>query len=103
MIEPTLSMTWEFSRIDGERADIAPVDGQRAAAGGEQAPRVAHVEVDLVGRPVLGRLDVNVEGGGEGIVVDQRLHGVGIEEDALRRPLRRVRVSYGSDGFGLVH
>src|SRR3954470_1727411 len=46
-------------RVDGERADVAPVHGQRAAPGGEQAARVADVEVDLVGRAVLGGLAVD--------------------------------------------
>ena len=61
MTAPTLSWTFEVVGIDRERADVAPVERQRAAPGGEQAAGIADVEVDLVGRPVFGGLGIDVE------------------------------------------
>ena len=80
---PTLSCTLE---VVGSIASVpmSPQSSvQRAAAGGEQAAGVADVEVDLVGRAVLGGLDVDLERLAEALVVDQRLHVLGVEERAL--------------------
>ena len=63
--------------VDRQRADVAPIQGQSAAAGGEQAARVTDVEVDLVRRSIPRGLDVDVERLPEALVVDQRRHGLG--------------------------
>ena len=75
-------------RVDGERADIAPVDRQGATAGDKQAARVADIEVDFVRRAVFRRLLEDVERLAEGLVIDQRLHRARVEERALAGALR---------------
>ena len=41
-------------RVDRQGADVAPVHREGAAPGGEQAARVADIQVELVGRAILG-------------------------------------------------
>ena len=53
---PTLSWTLDSVGIDGQRADVAPIQAERALAGDEQLAGIADVEIDLVRRPVFGRV-----------------------------------------------
>ena len=74
-------------RIDRQHADVAPIEVEGALAGDEQRTRVADVEVELVGRAVLAGLLEELERLAKGLVVDERLHILGVEEGALARSL----------------
>ena len=80
---PDLVLDLRGRGIDGQGADVAPVDREGAASGGEKAPRVADIEVDLIRRRVFRALDVDIERRRERFVVEQRPHVACVEEDAL--------------------
>src|SRR4051794_21545583 len=61
-----------FSRVDRERANVAPIEAERALPGDEELARVADIEVDLVRRSVFRRLQIDFESLAEPIVVGQR-------------------------------
>ena len=74
-------------RVDGERADVAPVERQRAPAGREQVAGVADIEIDLVGRPVFGGLVVDLEAFAKASLLTSGFMSRGVEEGSLGVPL----------------